>query len=89
MRNHWGYHAFVDANGGAWRINLVSTVTNDPDQVRFWSTPTEDTPKDFGDADLARAWVIEVTHGPRTGNGISVWVVAPEPDGAWSLWNVR
>jgi len=87
-RYYWGsYHAFVD--GAAWRINHVSTVTNDPDQLRIWLTPTEDAPHAFGDAVLARAWVIEVTHGPRAGNGISVWVVAPEPEGAWPLWEVR
>lgn len=80
----WGsFEAFAPATNDT----KLHGATNERDALCLWMTMA---PIDFGDADLSRAWLIEVTHGPiASTNEMDVWIVAPVPDGTWRLWQVR
>ena len=81
----WG--GFDGFKGGPSTKDVdLGVATNDHETLCLWMTMG---PTDFGDADLSRAWLIEVTHGPIANNSADEWIVAPLPDDSWSLWQVR
>ncbi len=77
-----GFEAFAPAT----KDTKLRGATNERDALCLWMTMA---PMDFGDADVLRAWLIEATHGPIATNSADEWIVAPLPDGTWSLWQVR
>ncbi len=79
----WGsFEAFAPATAHT----ELGSMTNEREALCLWMTMA---PIDFGDADVSRAWLIEVTHGPISNNQADVWIVAPLRDGTWKLWQVR
>jgi hypothetical protein len=81
----WGsFDGFV--GGPATDDTELGATTDEREALCLWMTMA---PMDFGDADVSRAWLIEVTHGPIATNSADEWIVAPLPDGTWSLWQVR
>jgi len=79
----WG--SFDDFKAGsADREDKIGTATNDAAAFCGYLEG-----HDFGDADLSRAWLFEVTHGPGSNDWRDEWIVAPLPDGTWRLWQVR
>jgi len=85
-RLHWGgFEGWLADGAGAG--GRLGDTTDDPDTLCGWLTDA-DSSHDFGAADLTRAWLIEVTHAPVSDQS-EEWIVAPLPDGTWSLWQVR
>lgn len=81
----WGGFEAFDGHPDALATRLRG-ATDDRDALCMWMTMA---PIDFGDADLSRVWLIEAIHGPISDGSIQEWIVAPLPDGTWSLWQVR
>ncbi len=79
-----GFEPFV--GGPDTDDTRLGATTEDREALCLWMTIA---PMDFGDADVSRAWLIEVTHGQIATHQADEWIVAPLPDGTWSLWQVR
>jgi hypothetical protein len=82
----WGDFEAFDSGSGPTNDFELGATTNEHDALCLWMTMG---PTDFGDADLSRAWLIEVTHGPIATSQADEWIVARLRDGSWSLWQVR